>query len=189
MAPRRRVHPETRAQWRAWLEANHATSPGIDLVQWRPSTGRARITYDEIVEEALCFGWVDSTIRVLDEERTILLVTPRRPGSTWARSNRARVERLVADGRMTDAGLRPVEAAKADGSWTFLDDVDAMVVPDDLADALARDRQAGAHFEAFPPSAKKQILYWIKSAKRAETRRRRIDETVAKASRNVRARG
>jgi uncharacterized protein YdeI (YjbR/CyaY-like superfamily) len=182
------VHPATRAEWRAWLEANHATSPGIELVQWRPETGRARIAYDEIVEEALCFGWVDSTVRVLDDERSTLLVTPRKPGSTWARSNKERVRRLIAEGRMTDAGLRPVEAAKADGSWTFLDDVDAMVVPDDLAAALDADPRARRHFDAFPPSAKKQILYWVKTAKRPETRRRRIAEAVDAASRNVRAR-
>jgi uncharacterized protein YdeI (YjbR/CyaY-like superfamily) len=182
------LHPETRAEWRAWLAAHHHDSPGVQLVQWRASTGRSQISYDDIVEEALCFGWIDSKANVLDEERAMITMTPRRPGGTWARTNKDRVDRLIADGLMTDAGLRLIEQAKADGSWTFLDDIEALIVPDDLDAALDRDPAARANFDAFPPSAKKQILYWIKTAKKPETRLRRIDETVTKAAENVRAR-
>lgn len=182
-----RFHPATRAEWRAWLDAHHDTSPGIWLVQWRTATGRRRMTYDDVVEEALCFGWIDSRGNRLDEERSMTLMTPRRPASVWARSNKERVERLIAEGRMTEAGLRAVDRARANGSWTMLDDVDDLVVPDDLALALSRDEQARRCFDAFPPSAKKTILYWIKSAKRAETRRHRIEETVRLAAQNIRA--
>jgi uncharacterized protein YdeI (YjbR/CyaY-like superfamily) len=182
-----RVHPASRAEWRAWLAAHHATSPGVWVVQWRTATGRPRVPYGDLVEEALCFGWIDGRAGRLDAERSMLMVTPRRPTSAWARSNKERVERLVAEGRMTDAGLRAVEIAKANGSWAMLDDVDALLVPDDLRAALAGNRQAQRHFDAFPPSAKKAILHWVKSAKRSETRQRRIAETVRLAADGLRA--
>jgi uncharacterized protein YdeI (YjbR/CyaY-like superfamily) len=181
------VHPETRREWRDWLAANHETSPGVWLVMWRTATGRRQMTYDDAVEEALCFGWIDGQTNTLDDERSTMRMTPRKPTSAWARSNKERVDRLMADGQMTEAGLRAIETAKANGSWSILDDVDALVVPDDLRSALAADEQARGHFEAFPPSAKKQILYWIKSAKRPETRERRIAEAVRLAAQNIRA--
>jgi uncharacterized protein YdeI (YjbR/CyaY-like superfamily) len=182
-----RIHLETRAEWRAWLEAHHDTSQGVGLVHWRAASGRSRLSYDDIVEEALCFGWIDGRMNRLDDDRSVILMTPRSPRSTWARSNKERVERLIAEGRMTDAGLLVVATAKANGSWTVLDDIDALVVPDDLAAALAANEHASRHFDAFPPSARKMILYWIKSAKRVETRQRRIAETVRLAAINVRA--
>lgn len=181
------IHPETPSEWRAWLAANHSTSPGVWVVQWKRATGRRQMSYDELVEEALCYGWIDGRANPLDGERSMIMMTPRKPTSTWARSNKDRVERLIAEGRMTGAGLRVIEIAKANGSWTVLDDVDALVVPEDLAAALSGDEQARHYFEAFPPSAKKAILYWIKTAKRPETRQRRIVETVRLAAQNIRA--
>lgn len=179
-----RIHPETREAWRAWLESHHDSSPGVWVVQWRTRTGRRRLSYEELVEEAVCFGWIDSRAGTLDTERSMITMTPRRPGSAWSGSNKKRVERLIADGRMTAAGLRAVEVAQENGSWQMLDDVDALVVPDDLAAALAGNAQALRHFEALPPSAKKMILHWIKSAKRAQTRERRISEAVRLAGDN-----
>ena len=170
--------PLDRAAWRAWLAANHATSKGIWAVSYRRSTGRPTVTYEELVEEALCFGWIDSQGRALDDERTALRFTPRRRGSAWARSNKDRVERLLADGSMTPAGLRAIERAKDDGSWTALDDVDALLVPADLAAALAGDPVAGPAFDALRASLKKSILFWVMSAKRPETRARRIAEVL-----------
>ena len=145
------------------------------------------MTYDDLVEEALCFGWIDGRTNKLDDGRSMIMMTRRKPTSTWARSNKERVERLTAEGRITDAGLRAIETAKANGSWTILDDVDSLIVPEDLLVALSRDQRAQRYFDAFPPSAKKMILYWIKSAKRPETRRRRIAETVRLAAENTRA--
>jgi uncharacterized protein YdeI (YjbR/CyaY-like superfamily) len=182
-----RVHPETRAEWRAWLEAHHDRSPGVSLVQWRTATGRRQISYDDMVEEALCFGWVDSRAGTLDAERSMITMTPRKPTSIWARTNKLRIERLVAEGRMTEAGLRAVEIAKANGSWNMLDDIDALVIPDDLSAALDANERARRYFDAFPPSAKRNILYWIKSAKRPLTRARRIEQTVLLAADNIRA--
>jgi uncharacterized protein YdeI (YjbR/CyaY-like superfamily) len=182
-----RIHPATRDEWRTWLEAQHDSSPGVWVVQWRSSTGRPRVAYEDLIEEALCFGWVDGRANKVDDDRSMIMMTPRRPTSTWARSNKERVERLVAEGRMTDAGRRAIDTAKANGSWSILDDVDALIVPDDLRSALSSDPVAQGYFDGFPPSAKKQILYWIKSAKRPETRQRRIAETVRLAAHNLRA--
>jgi uncharacterized protein YdeI (YjbR/CyaY-like superfamily) len=176
-----RVEVETPAQWRAWLEANHAASPGVWVVQYRRGSGRQGLGYEDLVCEALCFGWVDGTFRRLDDERTILYVAPRRRGGTWARSNKERVERLAAAGRMAPAGLAAVAAAKADGSWSALDAVDALELPDDLAAALAGDAEARTGYEAMSASAKRQLLWSVLSAKRAETRERRVRAVVEAA--------
>jgi uncharacterized protein YdeI (YjbR/CyaY-like superfamily) len=169
-------------QWRAWLEANHASFSGVWLTVAKKGSRRSTLTYDAAVEEALCWGWIDSTVNRLDAERTKQLYTPRHRGSTWAVSNKRRVERLIAEGRMQTAGLAVVEAAKADGSWQLLDDVEALVVPNDLADALANDERAGEGFEGLPDSEKKMALYWIASAKKPETRAKRIAATVSAAA-------
>lgn len=180
------IHPADRAAWRAWLEANHATARGVHVVSWRSRTGRPRLEYEDAISEALCFGWVDSSGGVIDEERARLYFAPRRPGSVWAASNRARVARLIADGQMTPAGLAAVERAKADGSWTVLEAAEQLEVPADLAGALDARPQAAANFAAFPPSARKMALSWIATAKRAETRTRRIAEVADAAARNER---
>jgi uncharacterized protein YdeI (YjbR/CyaY-like superfamily) len=184
-----RIHPATRREWRDWLEAHHDTSAGAWVTQWRSVTGRPRVEYPDLVEEALCFGWIDGQRKTIDDERTVIRMTPRRPRSAWARSNKERVARLVTGGQMTDAGLRVIERAKADGSWDVLDDVDALIIPEDFEAALATDEPARRHFAAFPPSAKRAILYWIKSAKRPDTRQRRIAETVRLAAQNKRGPG
>jgi uncharacterized protein YdeI (YjbR/CyaY-like superfamily) len=177
-----RVHAENRAEWRCWLGANHARAPGAWLVSWKTATGKPRVGYAESVEEALCFGWIDSLSRTVDEERTQQLFTPRRPGSRWSRSNKERVERLQADGLIEPAGLAAIETAKAGGAWTALDDVENLVVPDDLAAAFAARADAAAHWESFPPSVRSAILLWILDAKRPETRAKRIAETASEAA-------
>jgi uncharacterized protein YdeI (YjbR/CyaY-like superfamily) len=178
---------ETRGGWRAWLERNHQRREGIWLITFRKSSGHPHVTYEEAVEEALCFGWIDSRPGTVDDERSRLWFTRRKPGSRWSRANRERVERLTATGRMAPPGLAAVEAAKRDGTWDALDDVQANVVPDDLADALAADPIAAGNFAAFPPSSKRIILEWILGARRPETRAARIAETVRLAAVNERA--
>ena len=138
--PPNAVHPATRQEWRAWLEQHHQQPKGVWLISYKKATGKPRVEYDEAVEEALCFGWVDSKANKLDEERTMLWVAPRRAGSGWSRPNKERVERLLAAGLMTLAGLVKIEAAKEDGSWYALDAVEALEVPPDLAAALERAR-------------------------------------------------
>jgi uncharacterized protein YdeI (YjbR/CyaY-like superfamily) len=173
-----RFQPADRAAWRAWLAANHATASGVWAVTYRRRAGKPVVPYEDLIEEALCFGWIDSTGRTFDDERRMLRFTPRRRGSVWARTNKERVERLIADGRMTAAGLRAIEAAREDGSWDALNDVDALVVPDDLAVALAGDAAAARGFAAMSASMRKPILFWVISAKRPETRARRIAEIL-----------
>ena len=181
------VHPLTRAAWRAWLIANHATSGGVHLVTWRKATGRPAVGYGEAVEEALCVGWVDSIAGKLDPERSTLWFTKRRPKSGWSRPNKERVERLIASGLMMPAGLAAIEEAKRRGTWSLLDAVEDLVVPDDLAAALAANPPARANWEAFSRSGRRGILEWIIPAKRPETRARRVAETAELAARNEKA--
>ena len=182
------VQPGSLAEWRDWLSQNHGRGSGVWLVTWRAGSNGPRITYEESVEQALCFGWVDSKGRSLDAERTMLWFAPRKRGSGWARTNKARIERLTAAGLMAPAGLAVIEAAKADGSWTLLDDVENLVVPDDLAAAFAAHPPAREHWDAFPRSARRATLEWIVQAKRAETRAKRVAEAAEKAQANERAR-
>jgi uncharacterized protein YdeI (YjbR/CyaY-like superfamily)/molybdopterin converting factor small subunit len=173
-----RVHLETTAQWAAWLEANHRRRTGVWLVQWKSRTGRPAIPYEEAITEALRFGWVDSTYRSLDAERGMLWWSPRRKGSYWARTNRDRVARLEAEGRMAEAGRAAVAAAQADGSWTLLEPVEALVVPDDLAEALAARPGARERWDALPPTARRAFLLWLVTARREATRAARVAETA-----------
>ena len=175
------LEPADRALWSAWLEANHRTSPGVWLAVGKKGNSRTALTYEDAVEEAVRFGWIDSTTRRLDEDRFQQLFTPRKPGSTWSQSNKARVDRLEARGLMTPAGRAAVESAKANGSWNSLDEVDSLTVPEDLAAALAATPAADEYFAGLAPSQRKMILYWITTAKRPETRARRIAETVRAA--------
>jgi len=182
-------HAETRAQWRAWLEANHGSVRGVWLCSWRRATDRPACPYPEAVEEAICFGWIDSTVNVLDDERTLQLMTPRKPRSTWTRLNRQRVADMEAAGLMTDAGRRAVEVAKGNGWWTIYDPVEDLVEPDELAAALDADPAARTAWDGFPPSARKQMLWWVISAAKPDTRARRVAAIVEAAAEGRRAQG
>ena len=185
--PPNSFHPPTLADWRAWLELNHTRPDGIWLITYRRATGQATFTYEQAVEEALCFGWIDGHAKTLDEERGMQWYAPRRAGSVWARSNKERVARLIADGRMTPAGQAKIDAARADGSWSLLDSVEALEVPGDLAAEFDKHPNARANFDAFPRSARRGILEWIVQAKRPETRVKRVAETARLAQENIRA--
>jgi uncharacterized protein YdeI (YjbR/CyaY-like superfamily) len=180
------LHFTTAAQWRAWLETHHARQSGVWLVSYKPFTGKPAIPYEDTIREALCFGWIDSTYRRIDDERGALWWSPRRKGSLWAGSNKARVERLEAEGRMTDAGRRAIERAKADGSWHILESVEALAVPDDLAAALAARPGAEERWHAFAPTARRAYLLWIATAKREATRSKRVAETAARVEAGLR---
>lgn len=176
--------PFERAGWRAWLIAHHATSSGVHLVSWRKPSGRTSVAYEEAVEEALCVGWIDSVAGRLDEERSLQWFSPRRSGSGWARSNKERVERLIAAGQMLPAGLAVIEEAKQNGTWSMLDDVENLVVPDDLAAALHAHPPAREYWDAFSRSSRRAVLVWLVQAKRPGTRARRIVETAENAAQN-----
>ena len=175
---------ETQDEWRKWLEGNHGESSGVWLVSWKKAAGRPYIPFTDVVDEALCFGWVDSKINKLDEERAMRLFTPRNPKSPWSRINKGKVARLVELGRMAEAGMRLVVEAKVDGSWNIYDEIEDLVIPPDLASALSENSSAGEYFEKFPDSSKKNILWWVKSARRPETRATRIAKTVVMAEEN-----
>jgi uncharacterized protein YdeI (YjbR/CyaY-like superfamily) len=188
MAPdgRPMAGPFDRAGWRAWLIANHATSSGVHLVSWRTGSGRTSVPYADAVEEALCVGWIDSVGGKLDVDRGLQWFSPRRSKSGWARSNKERVERLIAAGLMLPAGLAAIEEAKRNGTWSLLDDVENLVVPDDLAAAMNANPPAREHWDAFSRSPRRAILEWIAQAKRPETRAKRIAEAAEHAARNER---
>jgi uncharacterized protein YdeI (YjbR/CyaY-like superfamily) len=173
-----------RATWRAWLEANHATATGVWLVMDRQEARRT--LYEMTVEEALCFGWIDSTAGRVDDERGKLYFAPRKPTSGWAATNKARLERLIAEGRMAPAGLAAIERAKANGTWELLDSVERGEAPSDLVRALDARPPAAANWAAWPPGVRKVALTSIAYAKRPETRAQRIEKIVDHAARNVR---
>lgn len=186
-APPNSTHPKTRAEWRAWLEQNHTRAEGVWLISYKKATGKPRFEYDEAVEEALCFGWIDSKPNKLDDERSMLWFAPRKAGTGWSKPNKERVEKMLKARLMAPAGLAKVEAAKKDGSWAALDAVEALEIPPDLAKALKANKTAKAYFEAFPRSVKQGILEWILNAKKPETRAKRVEETVRLAEKNIRA--
>lgn len=185
--PENAVHPATRAEWRDWLQQNHTREGGVWVIRYKKSSGKPYVDVDDLIEEALCFGWIDSLPRKLDEERTMLYFAPRKSGSNWSALNKTRAENMIQAGLMTPAGLAKIEAAQTDGSWSALEAVDALVIPDDLAEALSRYPDASANFDSFPPSVKRGILEWILNARRPATRQKRIDETARLANENIRA--
>jgi uncharacterized protein YdeI (YjbR/CyaY-like superfamily) len=185
--PENATHPLTRAEWRAWLAQNHQRPDGVWLITYKKAAGKPRLEYDDAVEEALCFGWVDSKPAKLDDERSMLWFAPRKGGTGWSRPNKERVERMIAAGLMMPAGAAKVAAAQQDGSWFALDAVENLEIPPDLAAALDAYAAARANFEAFPRSAKRGILEWISTAKTAATREKRIAETARLAEQNQRA--
>jgi uncharacterized protein YdeI (YjbR/CyaY-like superfamily) len=178
------VYAKDRNEWHDWLLKNHAVSSGVLLIFYKKEMGKPSVSYDEAVEEALSFGWIDSKVNSLDEERYMQLFTPRKPRSSWSKLNKQRVEKLIKSGLMTVAGMEKVEAAKRDGSWNTLDAIEDLQIPADLMEALASNKKAHGNFMAFSDSSKKIILQWIRDAKRPETRKRRIDKTVELAGEN-----
>ncbi|RCK68696.1 hypothetical protein DT076_13985 [Desertihabitans brevis] len=182
------VHAETLAQWRDWLAEHHTRREGVWLVQWRRHTGRPALEYEDAVCEALAWGWIDSTAGTVDADRTRLWYAPRRPRSGWSAPNKRRVERLLAEGRMQPPGQRAIDLARENGAWTLYDDAERLVLPDDLAAALAARPGAREHWDAFPPSARKVALSWLAEARREETRVRRVLGVAEAAARGERVR-
>lgn len=182
----RRVCVASRAEWRAWLEAHHTQAEAIWLVIWKKPDLR-NLSNDDVVEEALCFGWIDSLPRKLDDTRSMLLLAPRKAKSAWSALNKTRAEKMINQGLMSKAGQKVIDEAKASGTWDKLNDVEALTIPDDLAKAFAKKKSAQKNFEAFPRSVKRGILEWILQAKKPETRAKRIEETAVKAVDNIRA--
>lgn len=179
--------PPSRAAWREWLSEHHEQAAGVWLIFYKKGTGQPTLTYDEAVREALCFGWIDSRPAKIDAERHALKFTPRKPKSGWSKLNKTRLKELEAEGMILPAGQRAIDLAKANGSWSLLDEIENLTMPDELAAALDALPPARANFEAFAVSVKKGILAWVTSAKRPETKAKRIAEVVENAARNRKA--
>ena len=185
IADREVLRPTSRAAWRRWLAQHHTDSPGVWVEYPKVHSGLRGPTYDDLVEEALCFGWIDSVVRKTGVDGLKCMhVSPRQPGSIWAKTNKVRLQRLEEAGALTEAGLAVIERAKADGSWTLLDDVEGHVIAEDLATALAEHPKAREHLLGWPKSVLDRSLYWCYSAKRPATRAERIAIVAAAAARN-----
>lgn len=173
-----------RLQWREWLTKHHSTSVGIWLIYYKVKSGKPSVRYSEAVKEALCFGWIDSKVKSLDKERYMQIFTPRKPNSVWSKLNKQYVAELIEQNLMTAAGLAKITIAQQNGSWNALDAIEALTIPEDLKQALKADAAANQCFESLSSSSQKNILTWIESAKRPETRLKRIKKTIDAVAQN-----
>lgn len=180
-------YAKTRHDWRNWLATNGAEEKSVWLIIYKKSSATISVTYLEAVEEALCFGWIDSKPNKRDQESFYQFFAKRNPKSNWSKINKVSVAKLITSGAMRPEGLHVIEIARKSGAWTALDSVDNLEIPIDLREALIQNANAAANFELFPKSVKKGILEWIQNAVKQETRSRRIDETVSLAGKNIRA--
>ena len=172
-------HPKNRSAWRKWLNRNHQKSKSIWLVIDKKSTENPNLSWSEAVDEALCFGWIDSVKRPIDENSYKQYFSPRKADGNWSRINKEKVDELLKAGLMSEAGLDAIRIAKANGSWSRLDDIENLVVPVDLENELNLNSKAGRHYASLSASKKKQVLYWLASAKTEKTRIKRLKELTA----------
>lgn len=177
--------PSNRKEWRQWLEENHHLEKSVWLIYHKKSARIPTITWSEAVEEALCFGWIDSLSKPLDEKRFMQFFSKRKPGSGWSKINKEKVKKLIEAGLMTLSGFETIETAELNGSWFLLDRVEALIIPDDLGKALAEKPAAHNFFQKLSRSDKRGLLQWLVFAKRDETRQKRIIEIVACADQNL----
>lgn len=177
--------PKSRADWRKWLEENHKTKQFIWLVYYKTTTNIPSIRWSEAVDEALCFGWIDSTKKTIDEESYMQYFSKRKPTSTWSKINKAKVAKLIQNKLMHEAGFESIKTAKENGTWTLMDDVEKWIVPEDLKKALNEDKKAMAFFQSQSKSIQKVLLYWVVIAKRPETRKKRIAEIASLAAKGA----
>ena len=177
-------YPKTQKAWRTWLEKNHIDKDAVWLILCKKSSNLPTISWSDSVDEALCFGWIDSVKRKLDNDRSIQYFSKRKPKGTWSKVNKEKVDLLIESGKMTSAGMKCIEIAKQNGSWEILDSVEALIVPKDLEHALNALPNAMDYFQSLRKSSKKILLSWLVFAKKEETRLRRIAEIAENASKN-----
>lgn len=186
MTERETFYPSDISEWRQWLQEHHASKQSVWLICYRKNSGIPSISWSESVDEALCFGWIDSTSRPIDHQSFMQYFCRRKPNSTWSKVNKLKVDQLIADGRMTPAGLAVIERSKENGSWNILDEVEELIVPDDLEAALTAQEGARAYFLGLSRSVRKAMLQWLVLAKRDETRQKRILDIAQHAARGER---
>ena len=175
-------------EWRNWLHKNHHSSKGVYLIFYRVSSQAESMRWEEAVQVAICYGWIDSTVKRLDEERRRQMFTPRKHKSVWSKLNKTYIEKLIAADLMHESGLKKIEIAKQNGSWSTLDAVENLEMPTDLASAFAKNNKALDNYNSFSPSYRKSYLYWLNQAKREETRKARIAEIVSLCIQNIKSR-
>lgn len=180
-------HAKTRQEWREWLAENHQSEKSVWLIIYKKESKIPSVYYPEAVDEALCFGWIDSKINKRDKDSYYQFFAKRNPKSNWSKVNKEKIEKLTEQNLMTTAGLAMVEIAKKTGTWTALDDVEKISIPEDLQVLFDKNETALKNWNLFPRSSKRGILEWILNAKRAETRQKRIEETVRLAEINIKA--
>jgi uncharacterized protein YdeI (YjbR/CyaY-like superfamily) len=179
------LYVNNRKDWREWLEKNHATSKEIWLIYYKKHSGKSRIPYDDAVEEALCFGWIDSIIKKIDDEKYAQKFTPRKENSMWSESNKKRVNLMIGQGKMTKAGLALIRVAKKNGKWNeVFPREEFSEIPGELKIVLEKNKKARENFHALAPSYKKQYIGWIVTAKRPETREKRLQEAIILLEKN-----
>ncbi len=175
-----KFYPKTKQQWRKWLEKNHQIKDAVWLIFYNKSSTKQTISWSDAVDEALCFGWIDSVKKSIDQETSIQFFSKRKAKSTWSKINKEKVEKLIQAGLMSNAGLSVIDIAKQDGSWHILDEVENLIIPDDLLNALKARENAEETFNNLSKSAKKLMLTQLVLAKKSETRQNRIAEIVVK---------
>jgi uncharacterized protein YdeI (YjbR/CyaY-like superfamily) len=175
-------YPPSRRHWRKWLQKNHSSKQSIWVVMYKKDSGIPTITWSDAVDEAICFGWIDSLKKSIDHQQSIQYFSRRKPTSAWSKINKAKVERLSSEGLMTQAGIDSVEIAKQNGSWSILDEVEEIMIPQDLDKAFKQHSGSKDFFAGLSRSIKKMMLHWIVTAKRPETREKRITELAELAA-------
>lgn len=178
-------YPETRQQWRQWLEQNHHKKEAVWLICYKKTTGKPSVSWSDAVDEALCFGWIDSTRRSAGNDSFIQFFTRRKASSTWSKINKEKIERLINEGLMTEAGLSVIELAKKNGSWGILDQVEELVIFEDLEIAFQQVEGSKEFFLGLSKSVRKSILQWVVTAKRAETRQKRVAEIAERSGQKM----
>jgi uncharacterized protein YdeI (YjbR/CyaY-like superfamily) len=178
-------YPKNQSEWRNWLQENHQSKQSVWVVFYKKKSGIPSLTWSESVDEALCFGWIDSKKISIDEVSSHQFFSKRKPKSTWSKINKDKIEKLIEQGLMTDAGFQSIEIGKQNGSWTYLDEVDAMIVPEDMEKEFVKKPKARVFYLSTSNSYKKIILYWLLSAKTPETRQKRLTEIIESADQNL----
>ncbi|MTI30816.1 hypothetical protein E1171_08335 [Cytophagales bacterium RKSG123] len=178
--------PKSRTDWRKWLEKNHQSKQSVWLVYFKSSTKVASVSWSEAVDEALCFGWIDSTKKTIDQERYMQYFSRRKPNSTWSKINKEKITKLIQKNLMTKAGFDSIKTAKQNGTWLIMDDVEKLILPKDLRIALYKNESSMEFFQSQSKSIKKAMLHWVIIAKRTETRKKRIAEIARLAAKGIR---
>lgn len=179
------ICPASRQEWRLWLQENHLSKQAVWLVYFKKKSGSTTISWSEAVDEALCFGWIDSKAKPLDEQRFMQFFSKRKPTSVWSKINKGKIKRLMNEELIAPAGYESIETAKQNGSWSILDDVEELLIPQDLEKAFQTQSCSQDYFQSLSRSVRKSMLQWLVLAKRPETRQKRVTEIAELAALNL----